>query len=68
MSFSQLAEQYGGAFAEDVLNRSRSRVQLDAMPSMPYASNQERKGGHGQYESLSASMTSPDDYAHAKRM
>lgn len=35
--FSQLAEQYGEDVASDILTRSRSDLQLDTMPKMPYA-------------------------------
>lgn len=66
---SQLAEQYGGAFASEVLNRSRSRLPLDAsMPAMPYASG-DRAVGHGHYESLSGSgiVKAGEDY-HPKRL
>ncbi|KJA23081.1 hypothetical protein HYPSUDRAFT_1081494 [Hypholoma sublateritium FD-334 SS-4] len=34
---SQLAEQYGEDIASDILTRSRSDLQLDTMPKMPYA-------------------------------
>jgi len=37
-STSQLAEQYGEDVASDVLARSRSNLQLDALPAEPYAS------------------------------
>lgn len=33
---SQLAEQYGNDVASEVMARSRSNLQLDAMPTMPY--------------------------------
>lgn len=66
---NQLAEQYGGAFASEVLNRSRSRLPLDAsMPSMPYASS-DRPVGHGHYESLSgAGIVKPGEDYHPKRL
>lgn len=32
---SQLAEQYGSEVADDILKRSRSNMQLSAMPSAP---------------------------------
>jgi hypothetical protein len=37
-STSQLAEQYGEDVASDVLARSRSNLQIDALPVEPYAS------------------------------
>jgi len=37
-STSQLAEQYGEDVASDVLARSRSNLQIDALPAEPYAS------------------------------
>jgi hypothetical protein len=37
--FSQLAERYGTDVASDILTRSRSNIQLDAMPMMPYVEN-----------------------------
>lgn len=33
---SQLAEQYGNDVASEVMARSRSNLQLDTMPTMPY--------------------------------
>lgn len=36
---SQLAEQYGNDVASEVMARSRSNLQLDAMPTMPYSSS-----------------------------
>ena len=33
---SQLAEQYGADVASEVLARSRSNLQLDSLPTMPY--------------------------------
>ncbi|KAI0937483.1 hypothetical protein AcV5_005385 [Taiwanofungus camphoratus] len=33
---SQLAEQYGSEVATEIIARSRSNLQLDAMPTMPY--------------------------------
>jgi len=36
---SEIAERYGTEVASDILTRSRSNLQLDAMPIMPYAGN-----------------------------
>lgn len=36
---SQLAEQYGNDVASEILARSRSNLQLDAMPTVPYSSS-----------------------------
>ncbi|KAH9854490.1 tetraspanin Tsp2 [Lenzites betulinus] len=36
---NQLAEQYGNDVASEVMARSRSNLQLDAMPTMPYSSS-----------------------------
>ena len=36
---SQLAERYGTEVASDILTRSRSNLQLDAMPTLPHAGN-----------------------------
>ena len=33
-----MAEQYGNDVASEVMARSRSNLQLDAMPTMPYSS------------------------------
>ncbi|THH27931.1 hypothetical protein EUX98_g6260 [Antrodiella citrinella] len=53
---NQLAEQYGNDVASEVINRSRSNLQLDAMPTMPYngnsASNASTYGS--KYDALSA--------------
>lgn len=35
--YSQLAEQYGGDVASEILAKSRSGVQLDGLPSMTYS-------------------------------
>jgi hypothetical protein len=37
--FSQLAERYGSEVASDILTRSRSNLQLDAMPTLPHVEN-----------------------------
>ena len=36
---SQLAERYGTEVASNILTRSRSNLQLDAMPMVPYVGN-----------------------------
>lgn len=36
---SQLAEQYGDGVASEVLARSRSNMQLDALPTVGYSQN-----------------------------
>ncbi|KAI0829109.1 tetraspanin Tsp2 [Trametes gibbosa] len=36
---NQLAEQYGNDVASEVMARSRSNLQLDSMPTMPYSSS-----------------------------
>ncbi|KAH8099853.1 hypothetical protein BXZ70DRAFT_222530 [Cristinia sonorae] len=41
---NQLAEQYGSDAASEAINRSRSNLQLDAMPTMPYSSNASTAG------------------------
>ncbi|KZS93494.1 hypothetical protein SISNIDRAFT_411239 [Sistotremastrum niveocremeum HHB9708] len=65
---NQLAEQYGADVAAEVLNRSRSNLNLDAMPTMPYVSGERSPGGHGGYGSLSGGqIPTPDDYGHGKR-
>jgi len=33
---NQLAEQYGNDVASEILARSRSNLQLDALPNVPY--------------------------------
>ena len=47
--YSQLAEQYGNDVASEVMARSRSNLQLDAMPTMPYSSG---AAYPGKYDSL----------------
>ena len=49
--FSQLAEQYGNDVASEVLARSRSNLQLDAMPTMPYSPSQQSSYA-GKYDSV----------------
>ncbi|KAI0779041.1 hypothetical protein BD413DRAFT_124799 [Trametes elegans] len=48
---NQLAEQYGNDVASEVMARSRSNLQLDAMPTMPYASGNTYQGG-SKYDAL----------------
>ena len=48
---SQLAEQYGNDVASEVMARSRSNLQLDAMPTMPY-SNSTSSSYTGKYDQL----------------
>ena len=51
--YSQLAEQYGNDVASEVMARSRSNLQLDAMPTMPYSGNNgSYAGGGGKYDQL----------------
>lgn len=53
---SQLAEQYGNDVASEIMARSRSNLQLDAMPTMPYSSGNNAYngggGGGGKYDQL----------------
>ena len=52
---SQLAEQYGNDVASEVMARSRSNLQLDAMPTMPYSNAASQQSSYvGKYDSLSA--------------
>ena len=37
--FSQLAERYGAEVASDILTRSKSNLQLDAMPALQHVGN-----------------------------
>ncbi|KAI0674011.1 hypothetical protein C8Q78DRAFT_1068190 [Trametes maxima] len=46
---NQLAEQYGNDVASEVMARSRSNLQLDAMPTMPYSTG---AAYPGKYDSL----------------
>ncbi|KIP04332.1 hypothetical protein PHLGIDRAFT_76102 [Phlebiopsis gigantea 11061_1 CR5-6] len=55
---NQLAEQYGNDVASEVLARSRSNLQLDAMPTMPYSHSQSSSYVGTKYDSLAA--RSPD--------
>ncbi|KAI0696868.1 tetraspanin Tsp2 [Cerioporus squamosus] len=48
---NQLAEQYGNDVASEVMARSRSNLQLDAMPTMPY-SNSTSSSYNGKYDQL----------------
>ncbi|TCD63771.1 hypothetical protein EIP91_004954 [Steccherinum ochraceum] len=56
---NQLAEQYGNDVASEVINRSRSNLQLDAMPTMPYNSNSSAVSTYGgsRYDALSGKAT-----------
>ncbi|PIL31047.1 hypothetical protein GSI_05743 [Ganoderma sinense ZZ0214-1] len=50
---NQLAEQYGNDVASEVIARSRSNLQLDSMPNMPYnqsATSSYAGGGGGKYD------------------
>lgn len=38
---SQLAEQYGPDVANELVNRSRSNLKLDALPSLPHTPSSE---------------------------
>ena len=53
---SQLAEQYGNDVASEVIARSRSNLQLDSMPNVPYnqsaTSSYAGGGGGGKYDHL----------------
>lgn len=55
-SRSQLAEQYGNDVASEVIARSRSNLQLDTMPTMPYreATSTSSTYGGSKYDTLSA--------------
>ncbi|KAI0076802.1 hypothetical protein K474DRAFT_1597270 [Panus rudis PR-1116 ss-1] len=50
---NQLAEQYGNDVASEILARSRSNLQLDAMPTMPYASSTASTYNGSRYDSIS---------------
>lgn len=50
---SQLAEQYGNDVASEVIARSRSNLQLDSMPNVPYnQSATSSYAGAGKYDHL----------------
>ncbi|KAJ3481786.1 hypothetical protein NLI96_g7427 [Meripilus lineatus] len=49
---NQLAEQYGNDVASEILSRSRSNVNLDTMPSMPYTSSTVASYNGSRYENL----------------
>lgn len=51
MYSSQLAEQYGSDVASDIIARSRSNLQLDSMPTMPYSPGQPSVN-HSKYDSI----------------
>ncbi|KAF9457504.1 tetraspanin Tsp2 [Collybia nuda] len=48
---NQLAEQYGSDVASEIIARSRSNLQLDTMPTMPYPSGQ-NSASHNKYDSV----------------
>jgi len=56
---SQLAEQYGEDVASDVLARSRSNLQIDALPAEPYASGAQANS------SLNTFSTKQDSFRRA---
>lgn len=50
---NQLAEQYGNDVASEILARSRSNLQLDAMPTMPYSNNNSQQSSYvGKYDQI----------------
>ncbi|KAG5727432.1 hypothetical protein E4T56_gene11917 [Termitomyces sp. T112] len=51
---NQLAEQYGSDVATEILARSRSNLQLDSMPTMPYLplQPQQTSVNHSKYDSI----------------
>ncbi|TFK34024.1 hypothetical protein BDQ12DRAFT_614170 [Crucibulum laeve] len=49
---NQLADQYGSDVASDIIKRSRSNLQLDTMPVMPYNSDAQPLGQHVKYDSV----------------
>ncbi|KAG5635538.1 hypothetical protein H0H81_010935 [Sphagnurus paluster] len=51
---NQLAEQYGSDVASEIIARSRSNLQLDAMPTMPYSPLQQQPPSlnHSKYDSI----------------
>ncbi|KAI0095065.1 hypothetical protein BDY19DRAFT_879248 [Irpex rosettiformis] len=51
---NQLAEQYGNDVASEVIARSRSNLNLAAMPTMPYNSSPSTQSFGGKYDSLTA--------------
>lgn len=53
LSFSsQLTDQYGVDVASLIMARSRSNLQLAAMPTMPYSSNHSRTESSSKYNSV----------------
>jgi len=42
---NQLAEQYGGDVASEILARSRSNLQLNILPSVPYKGKYDSRSG-----------------------
>ncbi|KAG6901626.1 hypothetical protein C0995_009899 [Termitomyces sp. Mi166 len=51
---NQLAEQYGSDVATEIIARSRSNLQLDSMPTMPYTPLQPQQASvnHSKYDSI----------------
>ena len=47
---SQLAEQYGSHVASEAIARSRSTLQLDTMPTMPYVQGRSPSYSHSKYD------------------
>jgi len=54
---NQLAEQYGPDVASDVLNRSRSNLGLESMPTMPYSPTMDALQHYGPGSHLSATSS-----------
>ena len=48
-----MAEQYGNDVASEVMARSRSNLQLDMMPTVPYSGGNTYSSG-GKYDSLTS--------------
>jgi Tetraspanin family len=51
-SHSQLAEQYGSHVASEVMARSPSNLQLDAMPTMPLKQGRSHSYSHSKYDGI----------------
>ncbi|KAF8231524.1 hypothetical protein L208DRAFT_1398721 [Tricholoma matsutake] len=49
---NQLAEQYGSDVATEIVARSRSNLQLNAMPTMPYVQGRSPSYSHSKYDSI----------------
>jgi len=54
---SQLAEQYGMDVATDIIARSRSDIQLDAMPTVPYSRSTSWTSNSGRFIPFSNTTT-----------